>query len=90
MSKHKLSRGSDYRTATETALKKVFRERAAAGIGAERKLAAISAARNEYESFQVIVGPSDGKRLKSVEVAVSDVVHADTGFVIPKDGIETN
>jgi hypothetical protein len=90
MSKHKLSRGSEYRAATETALKKVFREKAAEEVEWGRNVAFISAAKNEYESFQVIVGPSDGKRLKSVEVALSDIAHADTGFVIPKEEIETN
>ena len=90
MDKLASSRADDYWVATEAALRKVSRKRADAGAEGERKLAAISAAKNEYESFQVIVCPSDGKRLEGVEVEVSDILHAETGFVIPKEEIETN
>jgi len=89
VSKLKSLPDGDYWVAAETALKKVFREKSTAEIKGKRNLVAISAARNEYESFQVVVGAPDEKSLKDIEVEVSDVVHAKRGFVIPKDDIKT-
>ncbi len=80
---------SDWIVGTESALRKVFREKGCFDPGerADGRVS-LSAARNEYESFQLILCPSDDGDLKTVHVEVSDLVHEGTGSVIHKEEIE--
>ena len=80
---------SDWIVATEPSLTKVFREKSGFDPG-DRMDGRVSlfAAKNEYESFQLILCPSDHEDLNAVHVEAPDLVHEAAGSVIPKEEIE--
>ena len=71
----------------ETSLRKVFKDKALVKVGGETQ-AFISAARGEYESFQVVVSPREGGDLKNVEVEVSDLSSESGSYSIPRRCVE--
>lgn len=78
--------GAGYALGTETALRKVMRDKLFEG--AFGRPARISACRNEFESTQVVVC-SSGKALTGVSVSASELV-GPNGAVIPADRVQIN
>lgn len=74
----------------EPSLEKVFREDQVRPSGQLHPSAKVRLAQNEYESFQLVLRPSSGKRLKNVSIAVSDLTHKKSGAVIDSENIRKN
>ncbi|HIJ64663.1 MAG TPA: hypothetical protein HPP77_01825, partial [Candidatus Hydrogenedentes bacterium] len=71
----------------EDPLHKVFREDVPEATGEFVPTARIALARNEYESFQLVVRPPEGRDLDNVTVQVHDLVDHATGNTIPADKV---
>lgn len=78
--------GAGYALGTETALRKVMRDRMFEGSFTDPLR--ISACRNEFESAQLVVCSSE-RELKGVKVSVSDLA-GPGGAVIPADRVQIN
>lgn len=80
---------SDWIVGIESSLRKVFREKNSFETG-DRTDGPVSlyAAKNEYESFQLILCPSDHEDLNAVHVEISDLVYEEGVSVIPKEEVE--
>lgn len=72
----------------ESALEKVFREDVPEPKGEVNPAVHISLARNERESFQVVVRPPEGKDIEQVECRVHDLTSSRTDGHISADDIQ--
>jgi hypothetical protein len=84
--KRALAAQSDAAVWFESSLEKIFRKDVPAPTGALQPRAKIGLARNERESFQVVVRPPEGKRLRNVRVRVGDLV-GPGGAKIPAENV---
>jgi len=79
--------GGDYQIGIESSMKKIFLDETFKGEIKDN--VEISLAKNEYESFQLVIIPN-GKDLKGVKVSITDLTKEDGSAKISKENLKIN
>lgn len=82
------SGGGDTAIWFEPSLEKVFPNDAVTPKGAVDPNVRIAAARNESESFQIVLRPREGAALRDLRLRVNDLVHDQSGARIPAENVQ--